>query len=50
VLVMHEGGELVHGPPQQIVEDERVIEAYLGERYAERMRARRRAEENAADA
>jgi branched-chain amino acid transport system ATP-binding protein len=50
VLVMHEGGELVHGPPQEIVEDERVIEAYLGERYAERMRARRRAEENAADA
>jgi branched-chain amino acid transport system ATP-binding protein len=47
VLVMHEGGELAHGPPQEIVEDERVIEAYLGERYAERMRARRRAEENA---
>jgi branched-chain amino acid transport system ATP-binding protein len=50
VLVMHEGGELVHGPPQEIVEDERVIEAYLGERYAERMRARRRAEESTADA
>lgn len=50
VLVMHEGGELVHGPPQEIVEDERVIEAYLGERYAERTRARRRAEESTTDA
>jgi branched-chain amino acid transport system ATP-binding protein len=39
VLVMHEGGELVHGPPQEIVEDERVIEAYLGKRYVKRMRA-----------
>jgi branched-chain amino acid transport system ATP-binding protein len=39
VLVMHEGGELVHGPPQEVVEDERVIEAYLGQRYAKRMRA-----------
>jgi len=38
VLVMHEGGELVHGPPQEVVEDERVIEAYLGQRYAKRMR------------
>jgi branched-chain amino acid transport system ATP-binding protein len=39
VLVMHEGGELVHGPPHEVVEDERVIEAYLGQRYAKRMRA-----------
>jgi branched-chain amino acid transport system ATP-binding protein len=38
VLVMHEGAELVHGPPQEVVEDERVIEAYLGKRYARRMR------------
>jgi branched-chain amino acid transport system ATP-binding protein len=40
VLVMHEGAELVHGPPQEVVEDERVIEAYLGQRYARRMRER----------
>jgi branched-chain amino acid transport system ATP-binding protein len=40
VLVMHEGAELVHGPPQEVVEDERVIEAYLGKRYAQRMRER----------
>jgi branched-chain amino acid transport system ATP-binding protein len=50
VLVMHEGGELVHGSPQEVVEDERVIEAYLGERYAERMRARPRAEDKTPNA
>src|ERR687890_381384 len=37
VLVMHEGEELVHGEPQEVMEDERVIEAYLGQRYARRM-------------
>jgi branched-chain amino acid transport system ATP-binding protein len=41
VLVMHEGTELVHGRPQEVMEDERVIEAYLGQRYARRMRAQR---------
>jgi branched-chain amino acid transport system ATP-binding protein len=41
VLVMHEGKELVHGKPQDVMEDERVIEAYLGQRYAQRMRARK---------
>jgi branched-chain amino acid transport system ATP-binding protein len=40
LLVMHEGSELVRGEPQEVVEDPRVIEAYLGQRYAERMRAR----------
>jgi branched-chain amino acid transport system ATP-binding protein len=40
VLVMHEGSELVRGEPQKVVEDPRVIEAYLGQRYAQRMRAR----------
>jgi branched-chain amino acid transport system ATP-binding protein len=41
VLVMHEGSELVHGKPREVMEDERVIEAYLGQRYAKRMRAQR---------
>ena len=41
VLVMHEGTELVHGGPQEVMEDERVIEAYLGQRYARRMRERK---------
>jgi branched-chain amino acid transport system ATP-binding protein len=36
VLVMHEGAELTRGAPDKVVEDERVIEAYLGERYARR--------------
>jgi branched-chain amino acid transport system ATP-binding protein len=40
VLVMHEGRELTRGTPDQVVADERVIEAYLGERYAKRIRDR----------
>jgi branched-chain amino acid transport system ATP-binding protein len=38
VLVMHEGSELTRGPPDEVVKDDRVIEAYLGERYAKRAR------------
>ena len=38
VLVMHEGKELLHGDPKEVMEDERVIEAYLGQRYAKRAR------------
>jgi branched-chain amino acid transport system ATP-binding protein len=38
VLVMHEGQELTRGKPDDVVKDERVIEAYLGKRYAERAR------------
>ncbi|MFN2488909.1 MAG: ABC transporter ATP-binding protein [Actinomycetota bacterium] len=34
IFVLHEGRELAHGPPQEVARDERVIEAYLGERYA----------------
>jgi branched-chain amino acid transport system ATP-binding protein len=40
VLVMHEGKELTQGPPDEVVKDERVIEAYLGQRYAARERKR----------
>jgi branched-chain amino acid transport system ATP-binding protein len=36
VLVMHEGTELTRGAPDDVVKDERVIEAYLAERYAKR--------------
>jgi branched-chain amino acid transport system ATP-binding protein len=38
LLVMHEGRELTRGKPDEVVKDERVIEAYLGERYAQRVR------------
>jgi branched-chain amino acid transport system ATP-binding protein len=41
VLVMHEGRELSRGTPDEIVSDDRVIEAYLGQRYAQRMRQER---------
>ncbi len=39
-LVLHQGKVLVQGPTNEVLEDERVIEAYLGERYA---KAHRRA-------
>jgi branched-chain amino acid transport system ATP-binding protein len=38
ILVMHEGRELTRGKPDDVMKDERVIEAYLGERYAQRAR------------
>jgi len=38
LLVMHEGAELARGDPETVMRDERVIEAYLGQRYAERAR------------
>ena len=44
VLVMHEGKELTQGPPDEVVKDERVIEAYLGQRYAARERKREEAD------
>jgi branched-chain amino acid transport system ATP-binding protein len=38
LLVMNEGEELAQGDPKTVMKDERVIEAYLGQRYAERAR------------
>jgi branched-chain amino acid transport system ATP-binding protein len=38
LLVMNEGRELTRGAPEDVVKDERVIEAYLGQRYAQRER------------
>jgi branched-chain amino acid transport system ATP-binding protein len=36
VLVLHQGRQIAYGPPAQIMEDEAVVEAYLGARYARR--------------
>lgn len=39
VLVLHQGKVLMSGPPKQVLSDSRVIEAYLGTRYAQRQAA-----------
>ena len=36
VLVLHHGSILAVGPPRQVLSDERVVEAYLGNRYVRR--------------
>jgi branched-chain amino acid transport system ATP-binding protein len=36
VLVLHQGRVLTRGAPREVLSDERVIEAYLGHRYARR--------------
>jgi branched-chain amino acid transport system ATP-binding protein len=37
VLVLNLGRVLVEGPPAEVLRDERVVEAYLGERYRQRL-------------
>jgi branched-chain amino acid transport system ATP-binding protein len=38
IVVLHEGRMLASGSPEDMASDERVIEAYLGQRYARRIR------------
>ncbi|HKF75945.1 MAG TPA: ABC transporter ATP-binding protein [Candidatus Dormibacteraeota bacterium] len=38
VVVLHLGRHLAEGRPQEVLKDERIVEAYLGERYARRHR------------
>jgi branched-chain amino acid transport system ATP-binding protein len=41
VVVLDGGIKLAEGPPDQIIHDERVITAYLGEKFSRRMQARK---------
>jgi branched-chain amino acid transport system ATP-binding protein len=36
IMVLHHGQKIAEGPPEQISNDDKVISAYLGERYAKR--------------
>jgi branched-chain amino acid transport system ATP-binding protein len=44
IVVMHHGKLIALDAPQEVANDDRVIEAYLGERFAQAKRAKQAAE------
>jgi len=41
-VVLHFGKKIAEGNPQEVIEKPEVVEAYLGERFAKRVRGERK--------
>jgi branched-chain amino acid transport system ATP-binding protein len=42
MVVLDGGSKIAEGPPEHIIDDERVIEAYFGQKFSKRIKARRK--------
>jgi len=47
IMVLHQGSLMATGTPQEIIRNESVIQAYLGEKYARKKRVSKEGESNA---